>query len=345
MTPSNPAVHGRRRPLLLVLGILVLLLGSLLASSHLFLREDDNLHILCSFLPVYVFTLNVVGDTPGVEVDLLLSPDLGCPHDYALRPGDLVRVNRADLIVAHGLDAEPFLDTILSNKGDGRVLTISDDVDALEASHECDEEPRDAAGPHTESSADGEHDDHDHAGHHHHHHGHYNPHVWASPAQAAREVRTLGRKLAAADKERASHYLANAERYASRLESLAERMRAASRNFKNRNIVTFHDAFAYLARDLDLNVVTTLTVEPDAGVSAFQMRELADTIRRQRVAAIFHEPAYSERLARSLADQTGVPSYSLNPFNFAAGRPDADAYEQVMEENLRTLQKALGEQP
>lgn len=158
-------------------------------------------------------------------------------------------------------------------------------------------------------------------------------------------MRTLGRKLAAADHQRADHYLANAERYAKRLEALAGRMREAAGGFKNRNIVTFHDAFAYLARDLDLNVVATLTVEPDAGISAHQMRELVGTIQKQQVAAIFYEPAYSSAVAQSLAEQTGVPAYPLNPFNYLKGQPAADSYEQVMEENLKTLQQALGNNP
>jgi ABC-type Zn uptake system ZnuABC Zn-binding protein ZnuA len=50
-------------------------------SSH-----PGDLKVLCSFLPVYVFAQNVVGDTPGVEVELLLSPDLGCPHDMPFVP-------------------------------------------------------------------------------------------------------------------------------------------------------------------------------------------------------------------------------------------------------------------
>src|SRR5690606_29994119 len=122
-------------------------------------------------------------------------------------------------------------------------------------------------------------------------------------------------------------------------------MKTAAERFENRNIVTFHDAFAYLVRDLDLNVVATLTVDPEAGLSARQMADLSNILKSQDVAAIFHEPAYSDRTAKALARQTGVPAYSLNPFNYAERKPDAEAYERVMEENLRTLTHALGGRP
>lgn len=327
-TPGTPVPVNHRSSLILMGGIVVLVLVSLLASSRKSQPANREVRILCSFLPVYVFALNVVGDTPGVQVELLLSPDLGCPHDYSVRSADLKRVSQADVIVANGLGAEPFLDLLISKKAPGRVLTISDDT-----------QPIASCGESHESEAE------DHAGHNHDHghdHGPDNPHVWASPAQAARQVRTLGRKLAEADPARAERYRTHAEFYARRLESLAERMRESAKTLEKRNIVTFHDAFAYLARDLDLNVVATLTVDPQNGPSARQMGELTEAVRKGDVAAIFYEPAYSDRLARTLARDTGVPCYPLNPFNYAEGKPDGASYERVMEENLKTLQQALG---
>lgn len=331
MSVSTPVT--RRGPLLLIVGMAALLIASLLASSRRPQQISGNLKVLCSFLPVYVFAQNVIGDTPGVEVDLLLSPDLGCPHDYALRPADLIRIGQADLIIANGLGAEPFMETLLAKKPHDRVLTIADDTEPIEA--ECEE-----AG-HEHSAEPG--DEPGHAGHH--HHDDHNPHVWASPIQAAREVRTLARKLGAADPARADRYQANAEHYAKRLESLGERMKSAAKGFKGRNIVTFHDAFAYLARDLDLNVVATLTVDPQNGASANQMGALDRVIREKSVVAIFYEPAYSDATAKTLARQTGVPAFPLNPFNYATGTLDVAAYERVMEENLKTLELALGSHP
>jgi zinc transport system substrate-binding protein len=326
---STPTAANRRGSLLLIVGMAALLMISLLASSRRPRPASGNLKVLCSFLPVYVFAQNVIGDTPGVDVDLLLSPDLGCPHDYALRPADLIRLNSSDLVIVNGLGAEPFMDTLLAKKPRDKILTIADDTEAIEA------------GP--DQAGHDAHEEAAHAGHH--HHERYNPHVWASPTQAAREVRTLARKLAVADPVHANRYQANAEHYARRLESLAERMRTAARAFKGRNIVTFHDAFAYLARDLDLNVAATLTVDPQIGASPNQMGELDRIIRQQNVAAIFYEPAYSDAVARMLARQTGVPAFPLNPFNYVKTAPDAASYERVMEANLKTLEQALGTRP
>ena len=55
-------------------------------------KEAARLRVVCTFLPNYVFARNVVGDTPGVNVRLLVSTDVGCPHNYVVTPADLKAV-------------------------------------------------------------------------------------------------------------------------------------------------------------------------------------------------------------------------------------------------------------
>lgn len=350
--------------------------------------SDGTLRIVCTFLPVYVFTQNVVGDTPGVDVQLLIERDVGCPHSYSLSGRDLKTLARADLLVANGLGAEPFLERVTRGQK-LKVLTISDDCDVIhntlgvepspdeadradkaqpgedhtghgcehdhtvapsgsaavaadaQAGHDPADEPAEAHGEEAEDHAE---HTHDHAG------CDVNSHTWVSPRQAARQVRTLGRKLAQADASRAETYTANAEAYAKRLESLADRMEASAKGFVNRNIVTGHASFDYLARDLGLNVVATLRVIPGETGSAAEMARVIDTIRRTKAVAVFWEPPFGDRVAETVARETGVGVYPLNPFNTDAGLPAASTpeqkrrmYEDVMEQNLATLQRALGQ--
>ncbi len=288
-------------------------------------RAAGNLNIVCTFLPVYVFTLNVVGDAPGVRVDMLVSREAGCPHHYTLRPADLKRVAHADVIIANGIGAEPFLDDLMKSNRAARLITIADECDVL----------TEAGGP-AEGHGDAQTQDaHEHV------HGPVNPHVWVSPAEAIKEVRTLARKLSEADPTRAAQYRANAENYVARLDALARRMREVAKGFAHRKIVTFHSAFAYLARDLDLDVVATLEVEPGQEPSAHRMAEIIDIVRKTH-APIFSEPASSDAVARTIARDAGVPVFPLNPFNSLDVAPRADSYERVMTANLETLRQALG---
>lgn len=278
-------------------------------------RPSGDLRIVCTFLPVYVFTLNVVGDAPGVRVEMLVSRGVGCPHHYSMRPADLKRASQADLIIANGLGIEPFLDDLVRGNSTARVLTLSDDCDVL----------KEASAGHAEP---------EHAG--------ANPHVWVSPVEVVKEVRTLARKLGQADPPRADRYKANGEAFVARLESLHRQMLDAAKGFTKRDIVTFHDAFAYLARDLGLNVVATLEAEPGQEPSAHQMATIIDILRRTR-APVFFEPASSDQIARTVARDAGVPVFAMNPFNSLDGEPTARSYEEVMSANLKVLRQALGD--
>jgi zinc transport system substrate-binding protein len=324
MSDEPRAIVSSFHPWRFVIGLAaVVLVASFLPSSfRTSTRQDGELNVICTFLPVYVFTLNVVGDTPGVRVELMVPPSLGCPHEYSLRTSDLRRLAGADIVIANGLGIDDML--LARHRTDARFLTISDDCELIHREH-------------------GDHHDHDHG--HGHAHGCINPHVWAAPSQAIRQVRTLVRELGEIDPDNAARYEANGTEYISRLEQLLERMQAAAAGFAHREVVTSHDAFDYLARDLGLTVVTTLGDDPDHSPSAARMARVVQTIRERQVAAIFFEPAYSDRLARAISRETGVPVWPLNPFNSFDGPPGAGSYEEVMEENLEVLKRALGERP
>ena len=85
-----------------------------------------------------------------------------------------------------------------------------------------------------------------------------NPHLFASPRQAARIALNVAAGLSKADPEGAGVYFRNAQAYADRLNALADEMAALGRTLKNNRIVEPHGVFDYLARDMGLEVVAVL---------------------------------------------------------------------------------------
>jgi zinc transport system substrate-binding protein len=312
----------------LVIGLAALIGAALLTrDSGARLRQTgastsrENLTIVCTFLPIYVFTLNVAHEIPKVSVELLINAGVGCPHDYSLRAEDLKRVAEADVIVTNGLDLDPFLKELKNAAPHAQLITISDDCDVI---HETEEH------------------DHHHREHDHEHGNEANPHVWVSPHEAIKQMRTLAAKLSHFDRGRAPAYQRNAEGFIARLQALDEQVAKSRPLLAGKKIVTFHDAFAYLARDLNLTVAATLTQDPEHAPSAREIAETVETIKNEGVTAIFYEPAYSAELARTVSRETGATLYALNPFNSMEGTPTLRSYEEVMSQNLATLEKALG---
>jgi len=268
----------------------------------------DPLRVLTSFLPMEIFTRNVVGNTPGVTVESMLPASMGCPHDYALTPGDMKKIASADLFVANGFGMEEFLgEPVRRANPKIRIVETARGVIPIR-------EGRDAPGD-------------------------VNPHTWVSPRNAILQVREIESALSAAKPADAEVFRRNADAYVSRLSVLAAELEDAAKTFRRRNIVTFHNVFDYLARDLGLTVVGEIETAPGQGPSAGEIRDLARTIRERKVPAVFSEPQYPPKLAEALAREAGVPVRVLDPV--ATGSPTPTAYEDAMRRNLSTLKEAL----
>jgi ABC-type Zn uptake system ZnuABC Zn-binding protein ZnuA len=310
--------------------------------------SEDRFRIVCTFLPNYVFALNVAGDVPGVEVEMMVPPNVGCPHDYALSARDRMTVESADVIVANGLGVEGFAEQLLAMRGE-QVIVLSKDCELIERQDygvehaAASTSPGDRSGPvhgddegheHEAGEAAGqahayeENGEEDHAHPHDHDHGHeapWNPHVWVSVKEAITQVRALAEELGERDPEHAEAYAANAKAYLERLGALQREVVELKGRFTHTNIVTLHDAFDYLARDLGLNVVTTLERLPGVAPATGDLRAIIEKIRTQRVAAIFTEPAYSDRLAQTIGRETGVQVVPLDPFTSTKEKIEAGA--------------------
>ena len=287
-----------------------------------------KLEILCTVLPVYVLAQNVAEGASGVALRLLLSPQMGCPHDYALTPTDAAMLEKADVIVMNGLGLESFLKDIPALARPGlRIIDASSAVDSIASF-----EDRALIYPALIS-------DEEHAHRHDHALDSANPHAWVSPFQAEKMALYLGVELGRIDTANAALYFSNAQRYAARLDSLGQALRQVVMQASNRGIVTYHNAFDYFARDLGLSILGVIESDPAEEPSARALSDLANRIKAAGAAGIFSEPQYSQTLPKMLSAETGVPLYMLDPA--ASGDADAGSYLRIMRQNLRTLDKAL----
>jgi ABC-type Zn uptake system ZnuABC Zn-binding protein ZnuA len=258
---------------------------------------------------MYVFTRNVAAAVPGVAVELMLPASLGCPHDYALTPGDMRKIAAARLFIANGYGMEEFLGppVLRANPGIAIVETAAPVAPIRTGGRE---------------------------------HGDVNPHTWVSPRNAILQVREIEKALSAASPANARAFRRNADAYAARLAALAEAFEAAAKRFRARNVVMFHDVFDYLARDIGIAVVGRIEEAPGQEPSAGEIHALVRTIRETKAAAVFAEPQYPGRIAAIVAAEAGVPVRVLDPVSTGPAEPNA--YEDAMRKNLATLIEVLG---
>jgi len=291
------------------MNILAALLATVLVLSPLPpVAQGADLRVLASFLPMYLFARNVGGDAPGVTVEMMLPASLGCPHDYSLSPGDMRKIARSDVLIANGFGMEVFLGAPI-RRANPKIVVVetASSVPPLRAGEG---------------------------------HGDVNPHTWVSPRNAILQVRAIEKALSDLSPENTPVFRRNADAYAGRLETLSREFDETARRFRNPRIVTFHNVFDYLARDIGLTIVGWIAETPGQEPSAGEMQELIRTIRETKAAAVFAEPQYPERLAATVAREAGVPVRMLDPVS--TGSTALTAYEDVMRKNLQTLAEALG---
>ena len=119
--------------------VLVLLFSILVVSfgftniyvSNAEQSKDEDFVVVTSFYPMYIATMNIVGDTEDVTLKSLSEPQTGCLHDFQLTPADMKVLSTADVFVINGGGIESFMEEIAEQFG-FPVYSIVDVYDIIE---------------------------------------------------------------------------------------------------------------------------------------------------------------------------------------------------------------------
>lgn len=281
-------------------------------------KESSRLKLLASFYPIAIMALNITDGVEGVAVESMAQQQTGCLHDFQMTTADMKKAETADAFLINGAGMEGFLDKISDQLPELPVIDSSTGISLI---------------------ASGEDHHHDGGEGHDHDQEAYNPHLWVSITNCMEQVRNLSEGIIALDPEHEAEYRENTETYLEKLSALRDKMHSALDHVKNKDIITFHEAFPYFAEEFGLHIAAVINREPDSQPSA---KELADTIRLVRetdVKALFVEPLYPETSADIIAAETSAQVYVLDPA--VSGEWDKNAYLTAMESNLQVLEQAL----
>ena len=269
-------------------------------------KAEAPFRIVTSFYPMYIAAANIADGIEGVEVVNMTKPQTGCLHDYQLSTGDLTTLEKADAFVINGAGMEAFLDKVVSQQKNLKLIDASKGIPLLK---DGDEE---------------------------------NPHVWLSVTHAITQAKNIAAQLAAADPKHADAYKKNAAAYVQKLEALKKDMHAALDKVAHKDIVTFHEAFPYFAQEFGLHIVAVIEREPGSEPTPAELKETIEKVRALPVKVLFTEPQYSPSAAEAIARETGAKIYTLDPVVTGEANAAAkNAYIETMKKNQATLVEAL----
>lgn len=237
---------------------------------------------------------------PFVQVDNLTSPGVE-PHDIELNPQQVAEVQDADLVVFEQ-DFQAAVDDAVDQAGRSDADTV--DVSAIV----------------TEVRSD--------------------PHIWLNPQNMVLVTRAVEKSLAEADPTHADDFAANADALVADLDGLDDAFTTGLETCERRTIVTSHAAFAYLADRYDLTQVPIAGLDPSNEPSPRDLADITKLVRAEGITTIFTEELVSPAVARTVANETGAATATLDPIEGLGTDTADETYLTLMRRNLEALRTA-----
>jgi len=266
--------------------------------------DSKKFIVVTSFYPVYISTINITKDMPDIKVVNMTKPQTGCLHDYSLTPEDMKTLEKAKVFVINGAGMEAFMQKVLNQYPHLKIIEASRGIELIKDKT-----------------------------------GEPNPHIWVSISDNILQIKNISSALGEFDAKNKKIYDKNSEAYIEKLEKQKNKMHEILDKYKNRNIITFHEAFPYFAKEFNLNIAAVIEREPGSEPSAQEIKETIEIIKKHKVKAIFAEPQYSAKSAGTISAETGIKLYTLDPA--VSGEINFDAYIKIMDNNLKSLAEAL----
>ncbi len=269
----------------------------------------QKVEVATSFYPLYFFSSQIGGD----KVDVTnITPSGAEPHDYEPTTGDVVKITNSNLLVLNGA-VEAWGDKIRENLAGKNVKIVVAGEGLL--TQQLAENGVTAT----------------------------DPHVWLSPQLAKKEVDKISQALIQVDPKDQNYFQTNTSNLEQELDQIDQSYQRGLVNCQQKDIITSHAAFGYLATAYGLNQVPIAGLSPDEEPSPKQLADVANFARAHNVKYIFFESLVSPKLSDTIASEIGAKTLVLDPLE---GISDADMnqgknYFTVMQDNLINLQTTL----
>jgi manganese/iron transport system substrate-binding protein len=243
--------------------------------------EPDKLDVATTVAPISSIARNVGGTLIRLRG---IVPDATNSHTFEPAPSDAQTLSKADLVVANGLHLEqPTLDLAAASKrADAEIRTLGDRTITPG------EWLFDFSFPESE--------------------GDPNPHLWMNVPYALRYAELIRDWFSELDPANAGAYGANFTAFKARLDQLDGLIRqgVASVPQQNRKLLTYHDSWAYWAREYGFRVVGAVQASDFSDPSPQEVARLVDQIRAEKVPAVFGSEVFPSPVLEQIARESGA---------------------------------------
>lgn len=268
--------------------------------------EKPAAPIAATTLPVYELT-GLLCQGTGLAVTRLVTENVSCLHDYSLNVSQVRTAESAEVIVTSGAGLEDFMADILADAK--TVIDSSEGVELLCGEHHHEE---------------GE------------HHHESDPHIWLAPENAKIMAQNIARGLSQHYPEHSEVIAGNLTALLKDLDKLQAYGEAELGGLPCKELITFHDGFAYFADSFGLTILEAVEEESGSEASAAELIHLTELVRQYKLPAIFTETNGSTAAAQIICAETGAKVFELDM------AMSGHSYLNAMYHNIDTIKEALG---
>lgn len=282
--------------------------------------EGRAVRIATTVAPITSIAANIASGS-GTEV-IGIVPEGTNSHTYEPPPGVAATLESADIIFINGLVLEePTKEMAQANLQSGTVICELGTAILPESEWIFDFSfPKDGGKP--------------------------NPHLWTNPPMAIEYARLIADSLAAADPGNADLYEANYEAFAEKVRALDEAVEAATATIApdQRQLLTYHDAYAYFAKRYGWNVIGAIQPSSFEEPTPREIADLIEQVRSTGVQAVFGSEVFPSSVLEQIGNETGVRYIDVLRDDDLIGSPgDVEhSWLGLMRFNFVTMVEALG---
>lgn len=291
-------------------------------------QEQKKPLVVTTVAPLTNIVSNIAGDRIDVQG---IIPEGTDSHTFEPRPSDADLLSKADLILVNGLNLESPTKKLAnaSKPKNTKIYEMGDNTITKDQWMYDFSFPKEKGDP--------------------------NPHLWVNSKYAEAYAKLAAEQLTALDPAGKDYYETNLKNYLQRLEELDQVTRevVASIPPQNRKLLTYHDSWAYWAREYGFEVIGAIQPSDFREPSAQDVAKLIDQVKKVGVPAIFGSEVYPSKVEEQIAREANVKTANTaddelpgeGSANALDNRNPQHTYIGMMANNLRIIAENLGGKP
>ncbi|MCW2615748.1 MAG: putative metal transporter metal-binding protein [Frankiales bacterium] len=243
--------------------------------------DSGRLSVVSTVAPITSIVSNVVGDRADVTG---VVPEGTNSHTFEPPPQIAAVMERADVVFVNGLQLEePTFELAEDNAPeDARIVKIGDEV--LPES----EYIYDFSFPEEE--------------------GKPNPHLWTDPTFGIEYADVILATMVEADPDNADYYTANHAEFVAKAAALGAALEADQATIPagGKQLLTYHDAYAYFAKTYDWEVIGAVQPSNFEDPQPREVARIIDQVKQRKVPVIFGSEVFPSKVLEQIAAETGA---------------------------------------